>query len=68
MDRAGTIAHSILLGLTLCHVNYMKVFALLENIEGFLHKRGYTRKDGKLYGRFTPSEVKFLKKLYERRA
>jgi len=46
----------------------MKVFALLENIEGFLHKRGYTRKDGKLYGRFTPSEVKFLKKLYERRA
>lgn len=68
MDRAGHIAHSILLGIGLQDEQYDKVFKLLETIEGQLLGRGYDRKDGVTYGRFTPKEVQFLKTLYERRA
>jgi len=64
MDRAGHIAHSILLGIGLNGGNYDKVFKFLETIEGHLLGRGYTDKDGVRYGKFTPSEVKFLKTLY----
>lgn len=68
MSRAGQIAHSILLSIGLDDDRYDKVFRLLELIEGHLLGRGYDYKDGITYGRFTPSEVRFLKTLYERRA
>lgn len=68
MDRAGHIAHSILLGIGLNDDRYDKVYKLLELIEGHLLGRGYNRKDGVTYGKFTPSEVRFLKTLYNRRA
>lgn len=68
MDKVGDIAHSILLSIGLENARYDKVFKLLELIEGHLLGRGYDRKDGVTYGRFTPKEIQFLKTLYERRA
>lgn len=64
LDRMGFIAHSILLKLGLQNVRYAKVFSFLETIEGYLLGRGYVDKDGVRYAKFTPSEVRFLKTLY----
>lgn len=67
MDRAGQIAHSILCGLYDTDlIKYQKVLKFMENIENFIWKRGYSIKDGVRLGKFTPSEVKFLKTLYNK--
>lgn len=67
MKRVGYIAHSVLNSFYGTD-QWQKVYNLLSGIETYLPKRGFITKDGELYGKFTPTEVKFLKTLYERRA